>query len=46
MLWKKTTMEVKVVHQLIGYRYSSKYILLRSTEDRNSYRFGTTWGSI
>jgi len=36
-------MEVNGTNQLFGYRYSLKYLLC-SAEDRNSYRFGTTWG--
>jgi len=31
------------VHQLFGYRHSSKYHILCSAEERNSYRFKTTW---
>jgi len=34
------TIEVSGVHQLSGYRHSSKYLLLCSTEERNEYRFG------
>jgi len=34
------TMEVNGVHPLLGYLYSSKYLLLCSTEEINSYRFG------
>ncbi len=29
-----------------SYTHSSKYRILRSTEERNSYRFGTTWGWV
>jgi len=43
---KNSTMEVNGVHQLSSYQHSSKYLLLCSAEDRNSYRFGTTWGWI
>jgi len=35
------TMEVNGYHQL--FDYSSKYLVLCSTEERNSYRVGTTW---
>jgi len=38
------TMKVNGVHQLFGYQHSSKYLLLCSAEERNSSRFGTTWG--
>ena len=41
-----STMEVNGVHQLSGYRHSSKYLLLCSEEERNSYRFKTTWGRV
>jgi len=41
-----TTMEVNGVHHLSGYQHSSKYFLLSSTEERNSYRFETTWGWV
>jgi len=27
----------------VGYPHSSKYVILCSAEERNSYRFGTTW---
>jgi len=37
-----TTMEVNGVHHLSGSQHSSKYFLLSSTEERNSYRFETT----
>ncbi len=37
-------MEVSGYRQLLGSQHSSKYLLLCSTEERNSYRFGTTWG--
>jgi len=36
-------MEVNGAHQLFGCPYSSKYLLLCLAEERNSYRFGTTW---
>ncbi len=29
-----------------GYKLSSKYLPLCSAEQRNSYRFGTTWGWV
>ena len=38
------TMEVNGFRQLSGYQHSSKYLLFTSTEERNSYRFGTTYG--
>ncbi len=40
------TVEVSGCRQLFGYQHSSEHHLLCSTEVRNSYRFGTTWGSI
>jgi len=47
MDWLKNTMEVNGVHQLFGYPYSSKYHLLCSAEERNSYRVvETTWGWV
>ncbi len=39
-------MEVNGYCQLVGYAHSSKYLLLCLTEERNSYRFGMTWGWI
>ncbi len=42
----KNTMKVNGDHQLFGYQHSSKYILLCSTEQRNSYRFEMTWGWV
>ncbi len=33
-------------HQLFGYPYSSKYIILYSTEIRNAYKLGATWGWV
>jgi len=37
------TMEVNGIHQLSGYRHSSKYLLFFcSAEERNLYRFETT----
>jgi len=30
------------IHQLFGYPYYSKYLLLCSAEERNEYMFGTT----
>ncbi len=43
---KKYTMEVNVYRQLFGYQHSTKYIILCSAEETNSYRFGMTWGWI
>ncbi len=37
------TMDVFGDQQLFGF---SKYLLLCSTKERNSYRFGTTWGWV
>jgi len=34
------------VHQLSDNWHSSTYIILCSTEERNSYRFGTRWGWV
>jgi len=34
------------VQQLFGYTYSLKCLLLCSAEERNSKRFGTTWGWV
>jgi len=39
-------MEVNGVHQLSGYRHSSNYLPLCLAEERNSYRFETTWGWV
>ncbi len=39
-------MEVDGYRQLFGYPHSSKQHILSSTEERNSYRFGTTWGWV
>ncbi len=36
------SMEVNGYSQLFSYQHSSKYLILCSTEERNSYRFGTT----
>ncbi len=38
------TMEVNGYSQLFSYQHSSKYLILCSTAERNSYRFGTTSG--
>ncbi len=38
----KTKWKSMAYRQLSGYQFSSKYILLSSTEERNSYRFGTS----
>ncbi len=40
------TMEVNGYHQLFGNQHSSKYPLLCSTEDRNSYMFGISGGWV
>ncbi len=40
------TMEVNVAPKQPGYKRSSKYLPLCSAEQRNSYRFGTTWGWV
>ncbi len=37
------TMEVNGAPKQPGYKLSSKYLPLCSAEQRNSYRFGTTW---
>jgi len=37
-------MLVNGCRQKSGYQHSLKYNLLCSTEERNSYRFGTAWG--
>ncbi len=39
------TMEVNGAPKQPGYKLSSKYLPLCSAEQRNSYRFGTTWGN-
>ncbi len=39
-------MEVNGDQKLFGYQHSSKYHLLCLTEERNSYRFGATWGWV
>ncbi len=46
IIWKKNTMKVNGYCQLFGYQHSSKYRLLCSAEEINSYRFGTTWGWV
>ncbi len=38
------TMEVNDAPKQPGYKLSSKYLPLCSAEQRNSYRFRTTWG--
>jgi len=38
------TMEVNSFRQLFDCQHSSKYLLLRFTEERNSQRLGTNWG--
>ncbi len=40
------TMEINGAPNQPGYKLSSKYIPLCSAEQRNSYRFGTTWGWV
>ncbi len=39
-------MEVNGAPKQPGYKLSSKYLPLCSAEQRNSYRFGTTWGWV
>ncbi len=39
----KHSMEVNVNQEFFGYPHSSEYLLLCSTEERNSYRFIKTW---
>lgn len=39
-------MEVIGVHQLLGYQYSSKHLILGSMDEGNSCRFWTTWGWV
>ncbi len=36
---EKNTMEINGYHQLFGFQHSSKYLLLCSAEERNSYSF-------
>ncbi len=38
--WLPYVKNVNGYRQLFGYQHSSKYLLLCSTEERNSYRFG------
>ncbi len=40
------TMEVNCAPKQPGYKLSSKYLSLCSAEQRNLYRFGTTWGWV
>ncbi len=40
------TMEGNGAPKQPGYKLSSKYLPLCSAEQRNSYRFGTTWGWV
>ncbi len=40
------TMEVNGASKQPGYKLSSKYFHFCSAEQRNSYRFGTTWGWV
>ncbi len=37
------TIKVNVDQQLFGYPDSPKYLILCSAQERNEYRFGTTW---
>ncbi len=37
------TIKVNVDQQLFGYPDSPEYIILCSAQERNEYRFGTTW---
>ncbi len=39
-------MEVNGAPKQPGYKLSSEYLPLCSAEQRNSYRFGTTWGWV
>ncbi len=41
---KKNIMEVNRDQKLFQYPHYSKYCHLCSAEEKNSYRFGTTWG--
>jgi len=43
---KCSTMEVNRYRQKFNKQHCLKYFLLCSTEERNSYRFGTTWGWV
>ncbi len=40
------TMEVNGAPKQPGYKLSSKYLPLFTAEQRNLYRFGTTWGWV
>ncbi len=40
------TMAVNVAPKQPGYKFSSKCLPLCSAEQRNSYRFGNTWGLV
>ncbi len=40
------TMEVNGYRQLFGYQHSSKYLILCSAAEKDSYRFATTWGWV
>ncbi len=42
IVWKNSCLD----QQMFDYQHSSKYLLLCSTEERNSYRFLTNWGWI
>ncbi len=39
-------MEVNGYQQMFGYRHSSKTFFCVQLKERNSYRFGTTWGRV
>ncbi len=43
---RKNTMEVNGAPELLCFPHSSEYLPLCSAEQRNSYRFGTTWGWV
>ncbi len=43
---KKNTMEVNGAPELLCFPHSLEYLPLCSTEQRHSYRFGTTWGWV
>ncbi len=43
---KKNTMEVNGDPELLCFTHASEYLPLCSAEQRNSYRFRTTWGWV
>ncbi len=43
---KKNTIEVNGAPELLCFPHSSEYLPLCSAEQRNSYRFETTWGWV